>query len=108
VAELSIRWNSHYDKWILMTKHQQRNDSGFAIVVRTADCLAGPWSDEQWVFTNQDVHRPYGPYLPPWWNDGPDIYFAVSKFFPIYNVFWWHTALEGVEKSTKPARCVAG
>jgi hypothetical protein len=60
------------------------------------------------VFTNQDVHRPYGPYMPPRWNDGPDIYFTVSKFFPIYNVFWWHTTLDGVERGTKPARCVSG
>lgn len=105
VGELSVQWSSYYRKW-LMTYLNDADDVD-AVVVRTADCLAGPWSEEQVVVTAEEVPSLYAPYLPPRWNDGPDIYFALSLFGP-YDVYWWHTSLDGEPGSgTEEARCVA-
>lgn len=105
VAELSIRWNSHYRKWILMTKHQEKHGDGHGIVLRTADCLTGPWSEERWVLTDEEVPRLYAPYMPPKWQDGADIYFTLSRF-DLYDVFWWHTSLQGGDRGKKAKKCI--
>lgn len=95
VGELSVRWNTHYGKWLLMTKHQEPDASGdgYGIVYRTADRLTGPWSDETYVLTDEQLPRLYGPFLPPLWNDAPDIFFALSTYRPDYAVGWYRTAL---------------
>jgi hypothetical protein len=89
-GELSVRWNSHYRKWLMMYLDEQQA----AVVLRTADRLTGPWSDAETVVTAAEAPQLYAPYMPPRFNDGPDIYFALSKFGP-YDVFWWHTSLDG-------------
>jgi hypothetical protein len=89
VGELSVQYNSYYRTW-LMT---YLNDETDAVVLRTAPELTGPWSDEQPVVTAQEAPALYAPFMPPRWNNGPDIYFALSQFGP-YNVFWWHTSLK--------------
>lgn len=88
VGELSARWNSYYGLWLMMHLDEERR----AVVLRTAEALTGPWSAGLPVVTAEEVPQLYGPYLPPWWNDGPDIYFTLSRF-DRYNVSWWHTAL---------------
>lgn len=78
VGELSVRWNSHYKKWLMM----YLNDPGYRIVLRTADNLTGPWSAEQVIVTGQQYPQLYAPYITPLWNDGPDIYYSMSLFGP--------------------------
>jgi hypothetical protein len=109
VGEVSVRWNSHYDTW-LMT-YLNDDDDVNAVVLRTSDCLTGPWSEEQEVVTADDVPQLYAPYMPPRWNDGPDIYFSLSRFNH-YDVFWWHTSLRGMPardtaSAGAPDRCVS-
>lgn len=106
VGELSVQWSSHYRKWLML--YLNDDDAVNAVVLRTADCLTGPWSDEKVVVTADEVPALYAPYMPPRWNSGPDIYFTLSRF-NFYDVFWWHTSLEGERpKLTAPARCVEG
>lgn len=88
VGELSVQWNSHHRRWLMM----YLNDATDEVVLRTAPELTGPWSEEQTVVTAAEVPSLYAPYMPPRWNDGPDIYFTLSKF-DRYDVFWWHTSL---------------
>lgn len=105
VGELSVQWNSFYGKW-LMTYLNDADDVD-AVVIRTADCLTRPWGEERIVVTADEVPSLYAPYLPPRWNDGPDLYFALSLFGP-YDVYWWHTSLDGDPASdVEEARCVA-
>jgi hypothetical protein len=103
VGELSVRWNSHYKKWIMM----YLNETKFGVVLRTADCLTGPWSDEQLIATSDDYPQLYAPYLLPRWNDGPEIYFTMSQFGP-YNVFLMETKLDDVTPSIRADQCVEG
>jgi hypothetical protein len=96
VGELSVQGNSHYGTW-LMT-YLNDDDSVNAVVLRTSDCLTGPWSAEQEVVTAEEVPQLYAPYMPPRWNDGPDVWFSLSRFNH-YDVFWWHTSLRSVSTS---------
>jgi hypothetical protein len=104
VGELSVQWNSHYRKWLMM--YLNDDDSVNAVVLRTAECLTGPWSDERVVLTAEEVPQLYAPYMPPRWNAGPDIFFTLTRF-NLYDVFWWHTSLDGEPKGTEEARCIA-
>ncbi|MGH3321137.1 MAG: DUF4185 domain-containing protein [Streptosporangiaceae bacterium] len=88
VGELSVRWNPYYARW-LMT---YLNHPAHAVVLRTSRALTGPWSDESPVVTATRVPRLYAPYIAPGWNDGPDVFFTLSRF-DVYDVFWWHTSL---------------
>ena len=100
-GELSVRWNEHYKQWLMM----YLNEDTYAVVLRTADCLTGPWGEERTVVTGQEYAQLYAPYMPPKWNDGPEIYFAMS-IFDAYQVLWMQTSLTNVTPSTGEARCV--
>jgi Domain of unknown function (DUF4185) len=106
VGELSVRWNAHYRTWLMMYLNEDR----YAIVLRTADCLTGPWDEERTVATGADYPQLYAPYILPRWNDGPEIWFTMSLFGP-YNVELMQTSLEfGVDDgAASPAapECVA-
>ena len=88
VGELSVRYNSHYEKWIMM----YLNDPMGLIELRTADELTGPWSEPYIAARAIDYPALYAPYMYPLWNDGPDIYFNMSLFGP-YQVYLLKTRL---------------
>lgn len=90
VGELSVRWNEHYGTWVMM----YLSGDEYAIVLRTADALTGPWSEERVVATGQEFPQLYAPYQLPKWNAGEDIYFTMSMFGP-YQVFLMKTRLNG-------------
>lgn len=88
VGELSVRWNSHHGKWLMMYLNVDRD----AIVLRTANAITGPWEHEQLVASGQDYPMLYLGSIAPKWNDGPDIWFTMTMHRS-YNVFWMHTTL---------------
>lgn len=88
VGELSVRWNSHYQKWIMM----YLNDPMGLIELRTADEITGPWSEPHIAVRAIDYPALYAPYMYPIWNDGPEIYFNMSMFGP-YQVYLMQTIL---------------
>lgn len=64
----------------------------YSVVLRTAEALTGPWSEEWVVATGAEFPALYAPYQFPVWNDGPDIYFTMSLFGP-YQLFLMKTSL---------------
>jgi len=88
VGELSVRWNSHYERWLMM---YLIDDEGL-IVLRTAPDLKGPWDEPRVVVRSTNYPALYAPYMYPKWNDGPEIYFNMSLFGP-YNVWLMQTAI---------------
>jgi hypothetical protein len=101
VGELSVRWNAYYQKWVMM----YLNEDKYAIVLRTADCLLGPWSEEAIVVTGEQFPQHYAPFMLPKWNDGPEIYFTMSLFGP-YDVSLMQTSLTDVRPSSADPECV--
>lgn len=81
VGELSVRWSDHHQRWLMM----YLNDIDHTIVLRTAERLEGPWSDEQVVVSARQYPTLYAPMMLP--HDGPDIMFAMSIFEPDYQVY---------------------
>jgi hypothetical protein len=88
VGELSVRWNSYYNRWIMM----YLNDPAGLIELRTADEITGPWSEPRIAARATEFPALYAPFQFPKWNDGPDIYFSMSMFGP-YQVFLMKTSI---------------
>jgi hypothetical protein len=88
VGELSVRWNSYYQRWLML----YLDDPNGQIHLRTATQLTGPWSDPKIVTTSATYPSLYAPYITPLWNDGPDIWFTMSVFRS-YGVLLLRTSL---------------
>lgn len=78
VGELSVRWNEHLGRWIMLTLDERFG----AIVLRTATTPTGPWSDPVLVTAAEQYPRLYAPYLLPGADTGDDLYFTMSQFGP--------------------------
>jgi hypothetical protein len=88
VGELSVRWNSYYNRWIMM----YLNDPIGLIELRVAEEITGPWSEPYIAARATDYPSLYAPYMFPKWNDSADIYFNMSMFGP-YQVFLMRTQI---------------
>lgn len=88
VGELSVRWNSFYNRWIMM----YLNDPMGLIELRVAEEITGPWSEPRIVVRASEYPALYAPYQFPIWNDSADIYFNMSLFGP-YQVFLMKTQI---------------
>jgi hypothetical protein len=96
VGELSVRWNSYFGKWLMM--YTDEFDSTPGLYLRSADCLTGPWGAPQLVVDGpHGEFSAYAPFMPPRWNDGPEVYFGMSIYFN-YNVYWMHAPLQGTPR----------
>ncbi|MFC5464653.1 DUF4185 domain-containing protein [Lederbergia graminis] len=89
ISEMSIMYNSYYDKYILM----YLNVNSYAMVIRSSDHLTHGWSDEVVVATGAEHPQLYGGYMHPWSMDGKDLYFVMSLWGP-YNVVLMHSTLD--------------
>lgn len=98
VGELSVRWNSHYQRWLMM---YLIDDQGL-IVLRSAADLVGPWDDARVAVRSTDYPALYAPYMYPRWNDGPEVYFNMSLFGP-YNVWLMQTTVPDLEPKDSTA-----
>lgn len=82
VSELSVQYNTHFNRWLMLYFDPNR----YALVLRDAQQLTGPWSVAKVVATGSEYPQLYGGYIHPWFNDGEDLYFTMSQWQP-YNVF---------------------
>lgn len=81
VSELSVAYNSHFKKYIMIYLNENR----YAVVMRSSDGLTHGWSDEVEIATGEEFPGLYGTYIHPWTNDSTDLYFLMSEWGP-YNV----------------------
>ncbi len=98
VGELSVQWNSYYQKW-LMT---YLVDPTGQVVLRMSNSLTGPWSAPQVIVDGSKYPELYAPYITPLWNNGPDIFFNLSLYGP-YQVFLMHTSLTATSGTAQPS-----
>src|SRR5690606_7626402 len=89
VAELSVAYNSYYDKYMMTYLNENR----YAIVMRSSDSLTSGWSAETEIATGAEYPGLYGAFIHPWTNDGRDLYFLMSEWAP-YNVVLMHSTLD--------------
>lgn len=88
VGELSVAWNAHYGRWMMMYLDASRA----AVLMRFAPELTGPWSDGVVVVRAADHPGLYAPYIVPLQEIGREVWFTMSKWKP-YNVFLMKTSL---------------
>lgn len=86
VGELSVAWNAHHQRWLMMYLDEQRG----GLVLRTAEELTGPWSRARLVVSSVEVPTLYAPYLLPdlegtTGEEPGAIRYTMSRF-DIYNV----------------------
>ena len=95
VAELSVLYNEHADKWIMTYL-----DENLDIVLRSADAPEGPWSASQAISTFADHPGLYGGFLHPS-STGEDLYLAMTQWDP-YNVYLVRASIDEDANLVRP------
>lgn len=90
-GELSVAWSETHGHWLMMYFEPVRAE----IVLRTSPEPTGPWSAPQLVASSVDYPGLYAPYIVPTDDIGDALYFTMSRWKPIYNVFLMRAQLEG-------------
>ncbi|MFL6495127.1 MAG: DUF4185 domain-containing protein, partial [Nitrososphaera sp.] len=128
-AELSVRWNYHLEKWIMLYNCELCNTRG--VIVRLADTPWGPWSAPKIIFDpedgygkfihdepgkdslndptrdgNEDKGHEYGPYQMAPYSTGikgryTKIYFTLSTWNP-YQVMQMSAIIPSEEEERDP------
>ena len=91
VGEISVVYNPYLGNFIMT----YLSEKAHGIVMREGITPWGPWSKEYMLASATIYPSLYGAYMHPQYmeNDGQTFYFAMSQFFPIYNIMWMRTDL---------------
>lgn len=82
-AEPTLVFHEYFNKWITVYYNEIKN----RMVLRSADEITGPWSEEQLIATGAEYPKPYGGFIYPLGLDKPEIFISLSQWDPLYNVF---------------------
>ena len=84
VGEPSVFYNEYLESYVFTYLNEYKR----AIVMRTAETLEGPWSDESILVHADDYPAPYGGFTHEVMtaDNGKIFYFTLSMWDPIYNV----------------------
>lgn len=90
-GEISAIYNPYLGNFIMT----YLNEAKAAIVLREGLTPWGPWGEELELARGTQYPALYGAYMHPelLGNDGENVYFAMSQFFPIYNIMWMRADL---------------
>lgn len=103
IGELSVAWSEANKRWLMMYYEPNRR----AVVLRQALALTGPWSDMQVVADSREYPGLYAPYMVPGGDIDGALYFAMSRWKPLYNVFLMKAHLgpeeRALQESTPPS-----
>ncbi len=89
-GELSVAWSDAHQSWLMMYLDPVER----AVILRTAPTMTGPWSAPQIVAHADDYPGLYAPYIVPGLDIDDAVYFTMSRWKPIYNVFLMKAELE--------------
>lgn len=89
-GELSVAWSDAHQSWLMMYLEPVER----AVILRTAPTMTGPWSAPQIVAHADDYPGLYAPYIVPGLDIDDAVYFTMSRWKPIYNVFLMKAELE--------------
>ena len=95
VGEISVIYNEYLGNFIMTYLHEGRG-----IVMREGVTPWGEWSKEYVLATPGQYASLYGAYMCPKVveEDGKVFYFAMSQYFPIYNIMWMRVELPTVAR----------
>lgn len=90
VSELSVQWNEYLQKYVAL--YQVSNGIKGGMIMRTADNLEGPWSDQRMIISTTEVTDLYGGFVLPH-QEGKYLYW-VGTTWSAYNVILFRTDLD--------------
>ncbi len=96
VGEISLIYNEYLGNFILT----YLSESKAAVVMREGVTPWGPWGDEYALASASQYPSLYGGYMcDKYQEDGGRVfYFAMSQYFPIYNIMWMRAELPEIVK----------
>lgn len=89
-GELSVAWSDAHQSWLMMYLEPVKR----AVILRIAPTMTGPWSAPQIVAHADDYPGLYAPYIVPGLEIDDAVYFTMSRWKPVYNVFLMKADLE--------------
>ena len=92
VGEISVLYNEYLGNFVMTYLHEE----GTGIVMREGVTPWGEWGEEYVLATPQQYASLYGAYLCPKYveNKGKTFYFAMSQYFPVYNIMWMKATIQ--------------
>ncbi len=97
VGELSVTYNEYLGNFIMT----YLNESMGAVVMREGVTPWGPWSRNETILAAcYDYTACYGGFLCDKYMEdgGKTFYFAMSQFWPLYNIRWMKATLPDIER----------
>lgn len=91
VGEISVIYDPYLGNFVMT----YLSEKSHGIVMREGVTPWGPWSNEYTLASAAVYPSLYGAYMHPKYmeNGGRTFYFAMSQFFPIYNIMWMRADL---------------
>ena len=93
-AEPTLVYSEYYKRWITV----YFNEIKYELVMRDAEEITGPWSEEKVIITGKDYPKLYGGFIYPLNLDKPGIYISLSQWDPLYNVFLMKVNLQYIKE----------
>lgn len=86
VGEISVIYNEHLGNFMIT----YLKETVASIVVQEGVMPWGPWGEPVKLASAADYPALYGAYMHPDMvlDQGKSVFFAMSQFFPIYNILW--------------------
>lgn len=91
VGEISVLYDEYLGNFILT----YLNEETASIVMQEGVTPWGPWSEPVTLAAASEYPSLYGAFMHPKYveENGKTFYFAMSQFFPIYNIMWMKAEL---------------
>ena len=95
VGEISVIYNEYLGNFVMTYLHEGRG-----IVMREGVTPWGEWGKEYVLATAGQYASLYGAYMCPKFveENGKVFYFAMSQYFPIYNIMWMRVELPDITR----------
>ncbi len=91
-GELSVAWSNVHQSWLMMYLEPVEK----AVILRSAPTMTGPWSAPQIVAHADEYPGLYAPYFVPGLEIDDAVYFTMSRWKPVYNVFLMKGKIEAL------------
>ena len=95
-GEISVSYNPYLGNYVMTCLNEKKH----AVVMREGVMPWGPWGEEAVLASAKDYPALYGGYMLDRYQEehGRVFYFAMSQFFPVYNILWMRAELPDVLK----------
>lgn len=88
-GEISVMYNEYLGNFVITYLNERKH----AIVMREGVTPWGEWSQEYVLAGASDYPALYGAFMLNRYQEGNTFYFAMSQYFPIYNIMWMQAEL---------------